>query len=126
MDAEIRQFVDSLVGRNASDHTVKGYLGDLQQFHEYLTRTEDSEGKSKPFSVQELDARIIREYLGHLHWQQNRKIVHCSQDLGHSLLLPFSLQAPGFAPQSGQTDSVTQGAAESSQLSDRGGLCDPD
>ena len=70
MDAEIRQFADSLMGRNASEHTVKGYLGDLRQFHQYLTRIEDSEGKPKPFSVQELDARIIREYLGHLHWQK--------------------------------------------------------
>ena len=73
MDAEIRQFADSLTGRNASEHTVKGYLGDLQQFREYLTRTEDSEGKPRTFIVQELDAQIIREYLGHLHWQKIEK-----------------------------------------------------
>lgn len=73
MDAEIRQFADSLMARNASGHTVKSYLGDLRQFHEYLTRTEDSEGNPKTFSVQELDARIIREYLGHLHWQNIEK-----------------------------------------------------
>lgn len=69
MDAEIRQFADSLMGRNASEHTVKGYLGDLQQFHRYLTPP-DSEGKPGSFSVQQLDAPVITEYLGHLHSQK--------------------------------------------------------
>lgn len=73
MDAEIRRYEDHLKRRNASDHTVKGYLGDLRQFHQYLVRTEDSEGKPKAFPVRELDARIIREYLGHLHWQKIEK-----------------------------------------------------
>lgn len=73
MDAEIRQFADSLIQRNASDHTVASYLSDLQQFHQYLTREEDSEGKPKIFSVQGMDTQIIREYLGHLHAQKIEK-----------------------------------------------------
>ena len=72
MDAEIRQFADSLMARNASGHTVKSYLGDLQQFHRYLTPP-NSEGKPGSFSVQQLDAPVIAEYIGYLHWQKIEK-----------------------------------------------------
>ena len=66
MDAEIRQFADNLVRRNTSDHTVRSYVSDLQQFHRYLTPP-DSEGKPGTFSVQELNSQVIREYMGYLH-----------------------------------------------------------
>lgn len=72
MDEEIRQFEGYLKGRNASEHTVKGYVGDLKELHRYLTPP-DSGGKPGTFSVQELDTQVIREYLGHLHGRKIEK-----------------------------------------------------
>ena len=72
METEIRQFADSLIRRNASDYTVRSYVNDLQQLRRYLTPP-DSEGKSGAFSVQELNPKVIREYLGHLHAQKIEK-----------------------------------------------------
>ena len=72
MDAEIRQFEDHLKRRNASNHTVRSYLSDLQQFHEYLTPP-DSDGKRGAFCVKNLKAPLISEYLGDLHWRKKEK-----------------------------------------------------
>ena len=72
MDAEIRQFADNLIRRNASDDTVRSYVSDLQQFHRYLTPP-NPEGKPGTFSVQELNTQVIREYLGYLHGQKIEK-----------------------------------------------------
>ena len=72
MDTEIRQFTDSLIHQNASDHTVRSYVSDLQQFHRYLTPP-DTGGRPGNFSVQELNAQVIREYMGYLHGQKIEK-----------------------------------------------------
>ncbi len=72
MDAEIQQFKDHLIRRNASDHTVRSYLSDLQQFHEYLTPP-DSDGKRGTFCVKKLKAPLISEYLGDLHWRKKER-----------------------------------------------------
>ncbi len=72
MDLEIRQFADDLISKNASAHTVRNYISDLQQFHRYLTPP-DPKGKPKTFPARELDTQIIREYLGYLHGQKIEK-----------------------------------------------------
>ena len=54
--------------RNASAHTVRNYASDLEQFHTYLTPPD-----SPPVRVADIDHRMIREYLGHLHDQHLQK-----------------------------------------------------
>jgi integrase/recombinase XerC len=58
-------FLDELRRQNASEHTVRNYASDLNQFLAYF----DVPGKPKP-TVQELDALAIREWLGHLYEQR--------------------------------------------------------
>ena len=72
MKATIRQFADYLTTRNASAHTVRNYVSDLEQFHRYLTLTEQG-GRIKTFPAQKLDTQLIREYLGYLHDQSIQK-----------------------------------------------------
>jgi integrase/recombinase XerC len=66
MKHQIDRFADYLRAKNASPHTLRNYISDLQQFSEYVTPV-SKEGERLTFSVQELDNRVIREYLGHLH-----------------------------------------------------------
>jgi integrase/recombinase XerC len=54
--------------RNASSHTLRNYRVDLEQFLNYLSPPE-----SQPPEVRNIDHRVIREYLGHLHDQQLQK-----------------------------------------------------
>jgi integrase/recombinase XerC len=48
--------------RNASPHTLRSYRNDLEQFREYL-----SPPGAPEMQLHEIDHRIIREFLGHLH-----------------------------------------------------------
>ena len=54
--------------RNASAHTLRNYASDLQQFQAYLTPPD-----TPPARITDIDHRVIREYLGHLHDQQLQK-----------------------------------------------------
>jgi integrase/recombinase XerC len=54
--------------RNASEHTLRNYESDLDQFLAYL---EPPGGK--PPAIGEVDHLLIREYLGHLHDQKLAK-----------------------------------------------------
>lgn len=72
MRATIRQFADYLTTRNASAHTIRNYVSDLEQFHRYLTLTEPDR-RIKTFPVQKLDTQLIRKYLGYLHDQSIQK-----------------------------------------------------
>src|SRR3990172_5603918 len=65
----IRRFEDYLRLKNASNHTVRNYVSDLSQFHDYLTPA-DPAGISTSFPVERLDHLLIREYLVHLHSQE--------------------------------------------------------
>ena len=53
---------------NASAHTLRNYASDLEQFDTYLTPPD-----SRPAKVTDIDHRVIREYLGHLHDQKLQK-----------------------------------------------------
>jgi integrase/recombinase XerC len=58
--------------RNASPHTITNYSSDLEQFLQYITLPKESEGRGAPEAKKHLlprdiDHRLIREFLGHLH-----------------------------------------------------------
>ena len=54
--------------RNASPHTLRNYRGDLEQFLDYLAPP-----TATPPSLTQMDHRLIREYLAHLHDQRLEK-----------------------------------------------------
>ena len=65
----IGKFIEYLRSvRNASAHTLSSYQTDLDQFHTFLT---PPESVTPPLT--EIDHRIIREFLGHLHDQKLQK-----------------------------------------------------
>lgn len=67
MDGMIQQYADHLRHeRNFSAHTLRNYLSDLAQFHEFLRERElcvDADGKIHPASI---DVHVIRSYLAAL------------------------------------------------------------
>jgi len=66
MKQAIQKFVEHLKVKNASPHTRRNYLSDLEQFYAYLTPS-DQQGKRPEFPLHQLDNLVIREYLGHLY-----------------------------------------------------------
>ena len=69
MKSGIERFLAYLKAvRNASPHTLRNYRKDLEQFHEYLSPPGAPEVK-----LGDIDHRIIREYMGHLHDRQLQK-----------------------------------------------------
>ncbi|MCI0622424.1 MAG: tyrosine recombinase XerC [Acidobacteria bacterium] len=67
----IHQFADRL-RLKASPHTLRNYLSDLEQLLDYLCPPDDRGARSS-FSAEQLDHRVIREYLGHLYDQKKEK-----------------------------------------------------
>jgi integrase/recombinase XerC len=63
--AHIELFLDELRRQNASQHTVRNYASDLDQFLVYFAIP----GEEKP-TVEQMDALAIREWLGHLYQQR--------------------------------------------------------
>jgi integrase/recombinase XerC len=63
--SQVKLFLDELRRQNASEHTVRNYASDLDQFITYFTIPEEP----KP-TVERIDALAIREWLGHLYEQQ--------------------------------------------------------
>jgi integrase/recombinase XerC len=69
MKSAIERFLAYLKAvRNASPHTVRSYRNDLEQFRQYL-----SPPGAKEVQLQEIDHRVIREFLGHLHDRRLQK-----------------------------------------------------
>jgi integrase/recombinase XerC len=63
MKTAIERFLAYLKAvRNASPHTLRNYRSDLEQFREFL-----SPPGAPEVQLPEIDHRIIREFLGHLH-----------------------------------------------------------
>lgn len=58
--------------RNASEHTLRNYRIDLEQFHDFIAPV-DKEGKRRPVDVKQIDNISIREYMAHLYAQKKKK-----------------------------------------------------
>jgi integrase/recombinase XerC len=73
MQHYIDRFADYLkYQRNASAHTLRNYLSDLEQFYEYLC-PEDSTGNRSEIDIQQIDHITIREYMAKLYHDSRKK-----------------------------------------------------
>ena len=69
----MEKFLEYLrVQRNASPHTLRNYSSDLRQFHHYLTTAPDGGERPAP-ELEDIDNLTIREFLGVLYEEKNRK-----------------------------------------------------
>jgi integrase/recombinase XerC len=69
----IDRFADHLkYERNVSEHTLRNYLSDLEQFHDYLCPP-DSSGNRRFVDVRQIDHITIRDYLSKLYRQKRKK-----------------------------------------------------
>jgi integrase/recombinase XerC len=63
MKSTVERFLAYLKAvRGASPHTLRSYRNDLEQFRAYISPPDSPE-----MQIHEIDHRIIREFLGHLH-----------------------------------------------------------
>ena len=73
MQQHIDRFADYLkYQRNASPHTVRNYLSDLDQFHDYLS-PKDANGGRRDVDIHQIDHLTIREYMGELYKEKRKK-----------------------------------------------------
>src|SRR5437867_9629506 len=80
MQEYIDRFADYLrYQRNASTHTLRNYLSDLDQFHAYLSPPAKN-GERRAIDVREIDHLTIREYMAKLY-QENRKKTSIARKL---------------------------------------------
>jgi len=64
----IEKFQDHLrVERNASIHTLRSYLADLEQFRDFLSDKSPALGKNGEAAVEKIDPFVIRAFLSHLY-----------------------------------------------------------
>jgi integrase/recombinase XerC len=69
----ILKFTDHLqYQRNASGHTLRNYISDLEQFGHFLTHSADGKERDEP-ELQQIDNLTIREFLGELYRRGNSK-----------------------------------------------------
>src|SRR5262245_15127389 len=71
----MEQFIERFAERlriKASPHTLRNYVSDLHQLLDYLTPPDEA-GTRPSFAVEQLDHRLIREYLGYLHTHKKEK-----------------------------------------------------
>ena len=59
--------------RNLSEHTLRNYQSDLQQFHDYLAPAHPKTGKRTEPSLAAIDHITVREWLASLHAAQKQK-----------------------------------------------------
>src|SRR6185295_15315240 len=72
MQEYINRFSDYLkYQRNASVHTQRNYLSDLDQFYDYLC-PKNSEGERPAINIRDINHITIREYMAMLY-KENRK-----------------------------------------------------
>lgn len=79
----MKEYIDKFVyhlenERNASRYTIISYRNDLNQFLQYLSPPEDkasahTRAARKSLSPEDIDHRLIREFMGHLHASGNQK-----------------------------------------------------
>jgi integrase/recombinase XerC len=73
MQDYINRFGDYLkYERNVSEHTLRNYMSDLEQFHDHLCPV-DSTGKRRRVEITQVDHITIREYLSKLYQEKRKK-----------------------------------------------------
>jgi len=74
IDELLHQFLEHLrYERNVSDHTLRNYGSDLQQFYHFLAPADPQTGKRNEPAVQQIDHLTIREWLAELHSARKSK-----------------------------------------------------
>lgn len=74
LDTLLTQFLEHLrYERNLSEHTLRNYQSDLEQFHDYLAPAAPRTGKRTEPPLAEIDHITIRDWLGTLHAAQKQK-----------------------------------------------------
>src|SRR5215510_14670532 len=69
----IEQFLEHLrYERNVSEHTLRNYSSDLEQFCDYLAPAKPDNKRKLP-DIHEIDHITIREWLANLHAANKRK-----------------------------------------------------
>ena len=70
----MEKFLEHLrVERNASEHTLRSYASDLEQFYQFLiSREAGAEGETRELPVEKIDPLTIRAYLNALHGQHKK------------------------------------------------------
>ena len=73
MEEYLKQFLDHLkYERNVSDHTLRNYASDLEQFYDFLTPVQ-SNGSRREVTIHDIDHLTIREWLAELHAANKKK-----------------------------------------------------
>jgi integrase/recombinase XerC len=73
MQQHIVRFADYLkYQRNASAHTLRNYLSDLDQFQDYLCPS-NSNGERRDMDIQQIDHITIRDYMAKLYEDKRKK-----------------------------------------------------
>lgn len=74
MEQLLTQFLEHLrYERNVSEHTLRNYQSDLEQFIDYLSPAHPKTGKRAAVPLAEIDHITIREWLAVLHSAQKKK-----------------------------------------------------
>lgn len=74
MEQLLTQFLEHLrYERNLSEHTLRNYASDLQQFLDYLAPANPKTGKRNEPALAQIDHLTIREWLATLHTEQKKK-----------------------------------------------------
>jgi len=74
MDELLNQFLEHLrYERNLSQHTLRNYQSDLEQFHDYLAPAEPKTGRRTEPPLADIDHITVREWLATLHSAEKQK-----------------------------------------------------
>src|SRR6266511_3282758 len=75
MEQRLTQFLEHLrYERNLSEHTLRNYQSDLEQFHDYLAPAHPKTGKRIDPALATIDHITIREWLATLHAARKQKL----------------------------------------------------
>lgn len=70
----LAQFFEHLrYERNVSEHTLRNYASDLEQFYDYLAPADPQTGTRREVDVKQIDHITIREWLSSLHAAQKKR-----------------------------------------------------
>ncbi|MDX6709025.1 MAG: integrase/recombinase XerC [Blastocatellia bacterium] len=74
IDNLFKQFFEHLrYERNVSEHTLRNYASDLQQFYDYLAPADPKTERRREVDLKDIDHITIREWLSNLHAAQKKK-----------------------------------------------------